>query len=211
MRSIYFIIDRSTSPSRPRDQFLNTRAPHFSHFPPAPESILLKPLGPHFPTLPFSQFLVFFLHSFSIKSLFLSSSHISHRSKVQKFAFLGKFILAHQVFDKSPEIRFFMEPASPPSPDSPGRPCEYIRRESQQRTFNIETRFDIVGAFREKEEVKWAYRQFRKCNLLPLLKTAGDFFYPPFVRVFYQNLTYDTDNPAYLSSTVLGSTSLCEH
>jgi hypothetical protein len=40
--------------------------------------------------------------------------------------------------------------------------------------------------------------------LLPLLKPAGDFFYPPFVRVFYQNLTYDTDNPAYLSSVVLG-------
>jgi len=36
------------------------------------------------------------------------------------------------------------------------------------------------------------------------LKPAGDFFYPPFVRVFYQNLTYDTDNPAYLSSVVLG-------
>jgi len=55
-----------------------------------------------------------------------------------------------------------------------------------------------------RKEVKWAYRQFRKHNLLPLLKPAGDFFYLPFVRVFYQNLTYDTDNPAYLSSVVLG-------
>jgi hypothetical protein len=108
------------------------------------------------------------------------------------------------VFDKSPQRTFFMEPASPPSPDSPGRPGETIRREWQKRTFNVETRFDIVGAFREKEEVKWAYRQIRKRNLLPLLKPAGDFFYPPFVRVFYQNLTYDTDNPAYLSSVVLG-------
>jgi len=41
-------------------------------------------------------------------------------------------------------------------------------------------------------------------NLLPLLKPTSDFFYPSFVRVFYQNLTYDTDNPAYLSSVVLG-------
>lgn len=108
------------------------------------------------------------------------------------------------MFDKSPEREIFMEPASPPSPDSPGRPSEFIRREWRQRPFNVETRFDIVGAFREKESVKWAYRQFRKRNLLPLLKPAGDFFYPPFVRVFYQNLTFDTDNLAYLSSVVLG-------
>jgi len=52
--------------------------------------------------------------------------------------------------------------------------------------------------------VKWVYRQFKKLNLLSFLKPAGDFFYPPFVRVFYQNLTYDTDNPAYLSSIILG-------
>jgi hypothetical protein len=51
--------------------------------------------------------------------------------------------------------------------------------------------------------VKWVYRQFKKRNL-SLLKPANDFFYPPFVRVFYQNLTYDTDNLAYLSSIVLG-------
>jgi hypothetical protein len=134
-RSIYFCFDQSTSPSRPRDQFLNTRAPHFPHFPPAPESILLNPLGPHFPTLPFSQFVVFFLHFVSIKPLFLSSSHISHRLKVQKFAFLVKFILAHQVFDKSPERRFFMEPASPPSPDSPGRPVNiYEENGSEERS-----------------------------------------------------------------------------
>jgi len=97
-----------------------------------------------------------------------------------------------------------MEPTSPPSPDSPGHPGEYIRKEWQRRTFNVKTRFDIVSAFQEKEAVKWAYRQFKKRNLLPLLKPAGDFSYPPFVRVFYQNLTYDTDNPVYLSSIVLG-------
>jgi hypothetical protein len=97
-----------------------------------------------------------------------------------------------------------MEQASPLSPDSPGHLGEFIAREWQHRPFNVETRFDIVGAFREKEEVKWAYHQFRKRNLLPFFKPADDFFYPPFVRVFYQNLTYDTDNPAYLSSVVLG-------
>jgi hypothetical protein len=52
--------------------------------------------------------------------------------------------------------------------------------------------------------VKWSYRQFKKHNLLPLLKPATDFFYLLFVRVFYQNLHFDTDNPVYLSSTVLG-------
>jgi hypothetical protein len=36
------------------------------------------------------------------------------------------------------------------------------------------------------------------------LKPAGGFFYPPFIRVFYQNLTFDTDNSVYLSSNVLG-------
>jgi hypothetical protein len=97
-----------------------------------------------------------------------------------------------------------MEIASSPSPDNPARLGEFIRQEWWQRLFNVKTRFDIVGAFREKEEVKWAYRQFWKRNLLPLLKPAGDFFYPPFVCVFYQNLTYDTENPAYLSSIVLG-------
>jgi hypothetical protein len=97
-----------------------------------------------------------------------------------------------------------MEPAQPSSPDSLDHPGEFIQREWQQKLLNVETRFDIVGAFREKEFVKWAYRQFKKRNLLSLLKPADDFFYPPFVCVFYQNLTYDTDNPAYLSSVVLG-------
>jgi hypothetical protein len=97
-----------------------------------------------------------------------------------------------------------MEPTQLSSPDSPGRPGKFIRREWRQRPFNVETHFDIVGAFLEKESVKWAYRQFRKRNLLPLLKPADDLFYPPFVRVFFQNLTYDIDNPTYLSSVVLG-------
>lgn len=97
-----------------------------------------------------------------------------------------------------------MEIASPPSLDSPGHLGEFIRREWQRRTFTVETRFDIVGAFQEKEKVKWAYRQFQKRNLLPLLKPVGDVFYPTYVCVFYQNLTYDTDNPADLSSVVLG-------
>jgi len=157
----------------------------FPIFPPRPESTSSQPLGPFFQTSPFSSFSIIFLHFFFIKSISLSFSCISHRLRVQKFAFLGKFILANQVFDKSPERAFFMEPAFPPSPDSPGHPGEFIRREWQQRTFNVKTHFDIVGAFREKEEVKWAYRQFRKRNLLPLLKPSGDFFYPPFVRVFY--------------------------
>jgi hypothetical protein len=97
-----------------------------------------------------------------------------------------------------------MEQDSPLSPDSPGHLGEFATPEWRHKPLNVETRFDIVGEFREKEEVKWAYRQIRKRNLLPLLKPADDFFYPPFVRVFYQNLTYDTDNPAYLSSVVLG-------
>jgi hypothetical protein len=97
-----------------------------------------------------------------------------------------------------------MEPAYSSSPNSLEHPGEFIRKEWQRRPFNVETRFDIVGAFREKESVKWAYRQFKKCNLLSLLKPAGDFFYPLFVRVFYQNLTFDMDNPVDLSSTVLG-------
>jgi len=97
-----------------------------------------------------------------------------------------------------------MEIASPPSPDNPNRLGEFIRRGWRQRPFNFETSFDIVGAFREKESMKWAYRQFRKRNLLPLLQPADGFFYPPFFCVFYQNLTYDTDNPDYLSSIVLG-------
>jgi hypothetical protein len=57
---------------------------------------------------------------------------------------------------------------------------------------------------KEKEPVKWAYCQFKRRNLLPLLKPAHDFFYHPFVQIFYQNLTFDADNPAYLSSTILG-------
>jgi hypothetical protein len=45
-----------------------------------------------------------------------------------------------------------MEQASPPSPDSPGRLGEFITREWQQRPFNVETRFDIADAFREKKK-----------------------------------------------------------
>lgn len=85
-----------------------------------------------------------------------------------------------------------MEPAQPSSPDSPGRPGEFLRREWQQRPLNVE-----VGEFKEKAPGK-------RHNLLPLLKPANDFFYPQFVRMFYQNLKFHTDNLAYLSSTVLG-------
>jgi hypothetical protein len=62
----------------------------------------------------------------------------------------------------------------------------------------------IVGEFKEKASVKWVYCQFKRRNLLPLLKPANDFFYHLFVHIFYQNLTFDTDNPAFLSSIVLG-------
>jgi len=72
--------------------------------------------------------------------------------EVQKFASLGKFCLAHQLFDKSPQKAFLMETASPLSPDSSGHSCEFIQREWQRRTFNVETRFEIFGAFREKED-----------------------------------------------------------
>jgi hypothetical protein len=97
-----------------------------------------------------------------------------------------------------------MEQAQPSSLDSLGRPSEFIRMEWQQRSLNVETRFDIFGEFKENVSVKWVYRQFKKRNLLPFLKLANDFFYPLFVCIFYQNLTFDTDNPAYLSSVVLG-------
>jgi hypothetical protein len=55
--------------------------------------------------------------------------------------------LAHHLFDKSPQRVFFMEPSSPPSPDSSEHPGEFILREWQRRTFNVETRFDIVDVF----------------------------------------------------------------
>jgi hypothetical protein len=97
-----------------------------------------------------------------------------------------------------------MEPAQPSSSDSLGQPGEFLRREWQQRPLNVEAHFDIVGEFKEKAPVNWVYRQFKRCNLLPLLKPTENFFYPPFVRIFYQNLNFDTDIPAYLSSTILG-------
>jgi predicted CoA-binding protein len=93
----------------------------------------------------------------------------------------------------------YIEPSSPVNPDHAG---EFLSREWEQRQLNVETRFDIFGEFREKAPVKWALRQFKKRNLMPLLQQENDFFYAPFV--FYKNLKFDTEIPAYLSSTILG-------
>jgi hypothetical protein len=103
--------------------------------------------------------------------------------------------LAHQVFVKSPQRVFSMAYAEPSSPISPKHTDEFLSQEWEQLQLNVETRFDIVGEFREKAPVKWALHQFKMHNL-PLLQSANDFFYAPFVRLFYKNLKFDTNIPA---------------
>jgi hypothetical protein len=61
-----------------------------------------------------------------------------------------------------------------------------------------------VGAFREDEDVKWARKQFRRRQLMPLLQPTHDVIHHRFVRLFYQNMTFDSDKPAVLSSTISG-------
>jgi len=39
---------------------------------------------------------------------------------------------------------------------------------------------------------------------VPLLQPANDFFHAPFVYLYYKNLKFDIEIPAYLSSTILG-------
>jgi hypothetical protein len=74
----------------------------------------------------------------------------------------------------------------------------------QHHELNPETRFDIVGPFREDEDAKWARKQFRRRHLMPLLQPAHEFFHPRFVRLFYQNMTFDSDKPGVLASTIMG-------
>jgi hypothetical protein len=59
------------------------------------------------------------------------------------------------------------------------------------------SRFDIVGEFKEKTPVKLVLRQFKKHHLMLLLQLANDFFYAPFVRLFYKNLKFDMDIDMY--------------
>jgi hypothetical protein len=67
-----------------------------------------------------------------------------------------------------------------------------------------ETKFDIVGKFREHEDVNWARRQFKLRHLMPLLQPVHHFYHPRSVRVFYQNLTFDSDQPGVLCSEIDG-------
>jgi hypothetical protein len=87
---------------------------------------------------------------------------------------------------------------------APGSNSPFTNNLWQHHELNPETRFDVVGAFREDEDVKWARKQLRRRQLMPLLQPAHDVFHQRFVRLFYQNMTFDSDKPEVLSSTING-------
>jgi hypothetical protein len=91
---------------------------------------------------------------------------------------------------------------------SPSRTQEpeipYLTAEWQRFPLDPETKFDIVGSFREIDDVKWARKQFKNRHLMPLLKPVYHFYYPRFVRLFYKNLNYDTAHPGVLFSEIEG-------
>lgn len=97
-----------------------------------------------------------------------------------------------------------MESTESVSSRHPGSGSAFTSHEWQRRDINPETCFDIVRPFREIDDVKWARKQFRKRKLLPLLQPAYDKIYLRLVRTFYQNLTFDSDQPSILSSTIDG-------
>jgi hypothetical protein len=96
--------------------------------------------------------------------------------------------------------------SSPHSLDrSPGEDSPlFITFQWQHFELNPKTKFDIVEAFREIEDVKWARKQFRKRKLMPLLQPVYHVYHPRSVRLFYQNLTFDEDQPRVLSSSIHG-------
>jgi hypothetical protein len=91
---------------------------------------------------------------------------------------------------------------SPSSTRVPGP--SFLTTMWQRFELDPETKFDIVGEFREYEDVKWARRQFKKRHLMPLLQPVYHLYHPRFVRLFYQNLKFDTDQPEVLSSSIDG-------
>jgi hypothetical protein len=80
----------------------------------------------------------------------------------------------------------------------------FLNENWQRFKLDTETKFDIVGKFREYEDVKWARKQFKNRHLMPLLQPVHHFYHPRSVRIFYQNLTFDADQPEILSSEVDG-------
>jgi hypothetical protein len=117
---------------------------------------------------------------------------------------------AQQVFVFIP-LRLFMASSSQNSARSPSispsrtqEPSSYFTTDWQRFPLDPETKFDIVGRFREQEDVKWAVKQFRKRHLKPLLKPVYPFFHPRFVRLFYKNLKIDKDQPGILFSDIEG-------
>jgi hypothetical protein len=91
---------------------------------------------------------------------------------------------------------------SPSSTQVPGP--SFLTTMWQRFELDPETKFDIVGEFREYEDVKWARKQFKKRHLMPLLQPVYHLYHPRFVRLFYQNLKFDTDQPEVLSSSIDG-------
>jgi hypothetical protein len=67
-----------------------------------------------------------------------------------------------------------------------------------------ETRFNIVGPFREDVAAKSAYKQIRRWRLAPLLRPAHDVFYPRYVKLFYKYLSFDEAKRGVLSSMIDG-------
>jgi hypothetical protein len=96
---------------------------------------------------------------------------------------------------RSPSI----SPSGTQEPES-----SYFTTDWQRFALDPETKFDIVGRFRELEDVKWARKQFRKRHLMPLLKPVYHLYHPRFVRLFYRNLKFDTDQPGVLFSEIEG-------
>jgi hypothetical protein len=98
--------------------------------------------------------------------------------------------------------KIFMANTRLSSSRAPGEDSPFINFHWQHFELNPETKFDIVGAFREIKDVKWARKQFKKRKLMPLLQPVYHVYHPRFVRLFYQNMTFDPDQPGVLSSTI---------
>jgi hypothetical protein len=80
----------------------------------------------------------------------------------------------------------------------------YATDKWRHRSLIPETRFDIVGKFREDAAAKSAYKQIKRRRLAPLLSPAHDVYYPRYVKLFYKNLAFDEDKPGVLASVIDG-------
>jgi hypothetical protein len=91
---------------------------------------------------------------------------------------------------------------SPSGTREPGP--SFLTTDWQRFALDPETKFDIVGRFREHEDVKWARKAIQEATS-HATPPAGVSPLPPQVCPFIlQNLKFDTDQPGVLFSEIDG-------